>query len=153
MIPALLGGLASKLAGMGVAAKAGIGLGIAATATAGVAAVLPPAADNATNADAGAGVTASVELPSLPSLPSLPVDVTLPSEAGFGLQVAADATAGAAGAGAQFGLDVANRTPAAGNVPTSVPAGPPASVPAAQGQGSGQPEATGLDRARQTPAG
>ena len=142
MITALLAGLGAKLAALGAAAKAGIGLGIAVTATAGVAAVVPPLATNAVNGGTGAGAAVEVEVP----------DVASPAP-DFGAQVAADATGGASSAGAEFGLDVAGRTPAADHLPSVVP-GPPTSVPPVEAPETGeQPEATGRDRARQTPAG
>jgi hypothetical protein len=137
MITGILAAIAAKLAGFGVAAKAGIGLGIATAATAGVATVLPVVVP-----DAPGGPTAAVQV-QLPSVPTANADL--------GLGIAADATSGQLSAGAQTGLDIAGRTPAAGRVPASVP-GPPASVPPVSPSANAGAAATGLDRARQTPA-
>ena len=95
MVPAVLAGIATKLAGMGVAAKAGIGLGIATVATAGVAAVLPVVVP-----DASGGATAPVEV-QLPSVPNANADL--------GLSTAADAAGAQPGAGAQTGSAVSTR--------------------------------------------
>ena len=130
MVPAVLAGIAAKLTGLGVAAKAGIGLGIATVATAGVATVMPVVVP-----DAPVRATTAVEA-QLPNVPD--------SNADFGLSTAADA--GGAPAGAQTGLDVAAETPAAGNLPASV-AGRPAGVPPVNGAGT-----TGSERASETPA-
>lgn len=127
MIPAILSGIAAKLAGLGLAAKVGTGIAAATIATAGVATVAP-----VINPGAPAGI--EIQVPSVPA-----------PEADLGLKVAADANSGQANAGAQAGLDTARQTPAAANVPASVPVVTrPAPAAAAQ---------KGLDVARQTPAG
>ncbi|MCA1692837.1 MAG: hypothetical protein LC733_11815 [Actinobacteria bacterium] len=134
MITGILAGIAAKLAGMGVAAKAAAGLGIATVATAGVAIVVPVVVPDAP------GTTAAVE----GQLPTVPT-----GNADRGLGIAADATSGQLPAGAQTGLDIARQTPAADHLPEFVP-GPPASVPVSPNAGAA---ATGIDRARETPAG
>jgi hypothetical protein len=132
VITSILGGIAAKLAGLGLAAKVGTGIAAATIATAGVVTVAP-----VINPGPPAGI--EVELPSVPA-----------AEADLGLSVAANAASGQAnggaqanaGAAAQVGLDTARQTPAGANVPASVPA---VTRPAAPAQ-------TGLDVARQTPA-
>lgn len=165
MITGILAGIAGKLAGLGVAAKAGIGLGIATVATAGVATVLPVVVP-----DTSGGTTAAVQV-QLPSVPTANADP--------GLGVAADATRGQVGADAQTGLDIAaqaaasvppvtpplngagaagidraRQTPAADHLPAFVP-GPPASVPPVTPPVSLPPAAaagaTGIDAATETP--
>ena len=130
MVPAVLAGIAAKLTGLGVAAKAGIGLGIATVATAGVATVMPVVVP-----DAPAGTTTAVEV-QVPNVPD--------SNADLGLSTAADASG--APVGARTGLDVAAQTPAAVTLPANV-AGRPASVPPVNGAAT-----TGIERARETPA-
>jgi hypothetical protein len=138
MITGILAGIAAKLTGLGVAAKAGVGLGIATVATAGVATVLPVVVP-----DASGGATAAVEV-QLPNVPTANADL--------GLGIAADATSGQLTAGAQTGLDIAAQTPAADHLPAFVP-GPPASVPpVAPSVNAAGAAAAGLERAGQTPA-
>ena len=151
------------IAGLSVATKAAFGIGMAAASVtaAGAAGALPAPAQHA--------VSAAVEAATPFSFPDKAND-----NADFGGTVSTDAHDGGvdgkdvsedakhngdahradgagtpAGAGqptdpGQNGLDQANTTPAAGHVPTSVPAGQPA---AAGAQGS-----TGLDTANGTPA-
>lgn len=144
------------LAGLSVAAKAAFGVSMAAASVtaAGAAGVLPAPAQSA--------VAGAVEAVTPFSFPDGAAD-----EAEFGERVSTDARDGGVDGRAvadeakengdgdgdeggrpaepgQNGLDQANTTPAAGRVPTSVPAGRP---DAAGSQGS-----TGTDRAGQTPA-
>lgn len=140
MLTGLLAGIAAKLGSMGVAAKASVGLGIATAATATVATVVP------------------VEVPDARGGTVPPAEVSVPAQAEAGLAVASNALSGQLDVGAETGLDIAARTPAADKLPTivappssvppvSVPAVPPAQVPPAASNGT-----TSLDRAAQTPA-
>lgn len=145
MITEILGGVAAKLAGLGVAAKAGLGLGVATAAitAAGVGGMVPmPGLDSG-------GQKPAVEL----RLPEVPT-----ANAGPGLERANDALSGAAeasvGTQAQTsgkpevtGIERARQTPAGEHIPAHVP-GPPANVP----QADTDAPSTGLDRAGQTPA-
>ena len=152
------------LAGLSVAAKATFGISMAAASVtaAGAAGVLPDPAQNA--------VSAAVEAMTPFSFPDKASD-----KADFGGRVSTDATdggvdgeviseeakengeanraddAGRPEAPGQTGLDKANETPAAGRVPTSVPAGKPATAPSAP-TGTGSQSSTGLDTAGDTPA-
>jgi hypothetical protein len=156
LISELLAGLTSKLAGLGMAAKAALGLTLAAASTtaAGAVGVLPAPAQHAVatvvgsatpftfpdSADAGADPGAKVSTDATDATGA--ADGTVGVE---GTDVSDDAADGAdAGVGPSAtgatGLDRANETPAAGHVPTSLPA-------ATGGDG-----ATGLDRANETPA-
>jgi hypothetical protein len=149
----LFAGILAKLAGLGVAAKAGLGLAVAAAGVTGAGAVgmLPAsvqhvvatAVDSATpftfpdtaNDHAGLGATVSTD-------PTGTSDGT----PGVDGQVVSDAAKaqGSTGVGANAGttgLDRANQTPAAGHVP--------ASLPAAASETGGQ---GGLDTANSTPA-
>lgn len=177
MIVELLAGITTKLAGLGIATKAGMGLGVAAVSVTGAGAggVLPGPVQ-----DAVAGVVATATPFTFPESAN--------PKASVGAGVSADATGAAdgvpgvdgksiaeavkagAGAGAveantgSTGLGRANETPAAGKVPTSLPvpgasaglstaaetpaAGKvPASVPPAGAQAS-----VGIDTAKDTPA-
>jgi hypothetical protein len=145
------------IAGLSVAAKAAFGISMAAASVtaAGAAGALPEPAQNA--------VSAAVEAVTPFSFPDKASD-----KADFGGRVSTDATDGGVdgrtvaedaknngeddgdgdgsrpAAPGQNGLDQANTTPAAGHVPSSVPAGKPAT---AGTQGS-----TGTDTAAGTPA-
>ncbi|MFP5375580.1 MAG: hypothetical protein ACLGIO_02210 [Acidimicrobiia bacterium] len=142
------------LAGLSVAAKAAFGVSMAAASVtaAGAAGVLPAPAQSA--------VANAVEAVTPFSFPDGAAD-----EAEFGERVSTDARDGGVDGRAvadeakneggddeggrpaepgQNGLDQANTTPAAGHVPTAVPAGRP--------DGAGSQGSTGTDRAGQTPA-
>ncbi|MGH9189925.1 MAG: hypothetical protein ACRD0Q_07835 [Acidimicrobiales bacterium] len=152
LISELLSGLAAKLAGLGMAAKAGMGLSLAAASVtaAGATGVLPGAAQHAVatvvstatpftfpdHASASAEIGATVS-----------GDATGATDAKVGVDGKAVSDAAKAHGDAEgnahsgvTGLDRANQTPAAGHVPTSVP------KPAEPGS------VTGLDRANETPA-
>ena len=148
IISELLAGITTKLAGLGMAAKAGLGLTLAAASTtaAGAVGVLPAPAQHAV-----ATVVSSATPFSFPDSASshasvganVSTDATGATKGVDGVAVSGAATSGGSGVGVgantgATGLDRANQTPAAGNVPTSVP-----------GPNTG---ATGLDRANQTPA-
>ena len=188
LITELLAGLTAKLAGLGMAAKATLGLTLAAASvtTAGAVGVLPApvqhavatVVDTATpftfpdEADANADLGAEVSTDATGSADgTVGVDGSLvsgddaatdddagtnngvgPSESGAtGLDranetpaaghVPTSLPAATNGDGAQGGLDTANGTPAAGHAPTSLPAA--ASGAGAQG---------GIDKANETPA-
>ncbi len=134
MITAVLSGVAAKLAGLTVAAKAGIGIGVA-TAAIGTASVVGVVAVPGVETG-GSRPAAEVELPSVPT-----------AEADLGLQTANDAISAGSGQPDVTGLDRAAQTPAAAHLPSVVP-GRPASVPPANTNAA----TTGLDRAAQTPA-
>ena len=129
IVSALLGGVAGKLASLGMAAKAGVGLGVAATATAGAVAVLPGAADNAVDDNR----------PAL-SVPAPDADA---AENNGATPPGSNANAAATG------LDRARQTPAGEHIPAFVPGRPNGAAPGSNANAA----ATGLDRARQTPAG
>jgi len=137
VITAILSGMAAKLAGLTVAAKAAVGIGaataaIGAVSVAGVAGVVP-----VPGTDSGASKPAvEVQLPSVPT-----------ANADSGLATADDATSRAVGQPDVTGLDRAAQTPAVDHLPSDVP-GPPDSVPPANTGAA----TTGLDRAAQTPA-
>jgi hypothetical protein len=143
MISEILGGVATKIASLGIAAKAGIGVGVAAAAvtTAGVAGVVPvPDLDSS-----GSRPAIEVELPDVPT-----------PDADQGLQMANDAISGqlptrdeseAAGKPEVTGIDRARQTPATQHLPSTLPARPDG-VPTSNGGAS----TTGIDQARQTPA-
>jgi hypothetical protein len=170
LISELLAGLATKLAGLGMAAKAGLGLTLAAASTtaAGAVGVLPAPAQHA--------VATVVDATTPFSFPD-----TANAKSSFGATVSSDATGAsdgvpgvdgkaisdaaknkhsadtttstvansdkpATGVGANTGatgLDRANETPAAGHVPTSVPAAT---------SGGSTPGSNGLGTAATTPA-
>lgn len=143
------------IAGLSVAAKAAFGISMAAASVtaAGAAGALPEPAQNA--------VSAAVEAVTPFSFPDKASD-----EADFGERVSTDARDGGVdgkavaedakdnghgtgeggrpAAPGQTGLDQANTTPAAGHVPTSVPAGKPSTA--------GSQSSTGTDTATETPA-
>jgi len=144
MISEILGGVATKIASLGIAAKAGIGIGVATAAvtTAGVAGVVPVP----DLASGGSRPAIEVELPDVPT-----------PHADQGLQLATDAISGqlpttdeseTAGKPEVTGVDRARQTPAAQHLPAALP-GRPADVPTSNSGAA----ATGIDRARQTPAG
>ena len=160
IVSELLAGLTTKLAGLGMAAKAGMGVTLAAASTtaAGAAGVLPAPAQHAV-----ATVVATATPFTFPDAAS--------DRAGLGATVSADATgasdatpgvdgkavndeaktqAGADGSGVRVGantgatgLDRANQTPASGRVPTSLPAA---------AADAGSKASTGLGTAATTPA-
>jgi hypothetical protein len=173
LISELLAGLATKLAGLGMAAKAGLGLTLAAASTtaAGAVGVLPGPAQHA--------VATVVDATTPFSFPG-----TANDKSTFGATVSSDATGAsdgvpgvdgkavsdaaknkhaartttstvantetpATGVGANTGatgLDRANETPAAGHVPTSVPA------PTGSSGTPGSQASNGLGTAATTPA-
>ena len=156
LITELLAGLTTKLAGLGLAAKAGMGVTLAATSTtvAGAAGVLPAPAQHVVatvvatatpftfpdEADTRAEVGATV----------VGADATEAGVDGKAVSDAAKTEAGTAGSGVSVGpntgatgLDRANQTPAAGRVPTSLPAG---------AADAGAKASTGLGTAGSTPA-
>lgn len=152
LISELLAGLTAKLAGLGMAAKAGMGLTLAAASTtaAGAAGVLPAPVQHAVatavstatpfsfpdTADSHAVVGAAVSVDATGATDGVP---------GVDGKAVADAAKAQAGANSgTTGLDRANQTPAAGHVPTSVPVGAPATP--------GAPASTGLGTASGTPA-
>jgi hypothetical protein len=169
LISELLAGLVTKLAGLGMAAKAGMGLTLAAASTtaAGAVGVLPAPAQHAVatvveaatpfsfpdeaNDKSSFGATVSADA-SGASDGTPGVDGKAVSDAAKAKQdaeastaVRTDANSGA-GVGANTGatgLDRANQTPAAGHAPTSVPAAPGA---------PGSQASKGLDTANSTPA-
>jgi hypothetical protein len=145
MIPTLLSGIAAKLAGLGLAAKAGLGLSmaVASVTAAGAAGVLPDPVQHAVaeavgavtpfqfpdtgddKADFGGGISTDAtdddEGVDGPSIADEAKDQggDLPADAGD-----RPAEPGVpADAGSQ-GIDQANQTPAADDTPSSVPAGP-----------------------------
>ena len=154
LISELLAGLTTKLAGLGMAAKAATGLAVAAAAvtSAGAAGVLPAPVQHAVSttvgaatpftfpdsaraqADAHAGVAANTGVTGLdranqtPAAGRAPIAVPVP---------------GAVGSQASTGLGTTAGTPAAGHVPTSVPVAP---------AGAGTQASTGLGTAAGTPA-
>lgn len=154
MIGAVLGGVATKLAGLSVAAKATMGIGVAtaAVAGAGVTGVLPlPDSE-----PAGSRPAVEVQLPAVPT-PHADEGLAVAGDAASeGMATANDAIAGEIGNGDEeadagkpevTGLDRARQTPAADHIPSQVP-GPPANVP---GPNTGA-ASTGIDRAQETPA-
>ncbi|HEV2759090.1 MAG TPA: hypothetical protein VGV86_05930 [Acidimicrobiales bacterium] len=168
LITELLAGLAAKFAGLGMVAKAGLGLTLAAASTtaAGAAGVLPAPAQHAvaTVVDAAtpfsfpdetkdkANFGATVSADATGASDGVPgVDGQTVSDAARNKSKPDDTsvTPGGNGVGANTGakgLDRANETPAAGNVPTSVPGGGGAGVV------PGAPAASGLGTASSTPA-
>ncbi len=137
IVSELLGGLAAKLASLGLAAKAGVGLGMAATATAGAVAVLPGPADNAVDNN---------------NKPALSVPV------GDGADVNGDESNGATppdsnANAAATGIDRARQTPAGAHIPAFVPGPPSDRGSPTRPDSNANAAATGIDRARQTPAG
>lgn len=150
MITEVLGGVAAKLAGLGVAAKAGIGVGVATAAitTAGVAGMVPmPGLDSG-----GQKPAIEVRLPEvrLPEVPTAHAEPGL-EKANDALSVAAGTNVGsqpqASGKPEVTGIERARQGPAGEHIPAHVP-GPPANVPHAGTDAA----STGLDRASQTPA-
>ena len=165
LISELLAGLVTQFAGLGMTAKAAMGLTLAAASTtaAGAVGVLPAPAQHA--------VATVIEAATPFSFPDAASD-----KANFGATVSTDATGASDGvAGVEgktvsgaakakpdaeatnsgvsvgantgtTGLDRANLTPAAGHLPTSVPAA--TGVPAAPGSQASK----GLDTANSTPA-
>lgn len=159
LVSELLAGITAKVAGLGMAAKAGMGLTLAAASvgTAGAVGVLP---DPVQGAVAGA-VSAATPF----TFPESADD-----HANFGSTVSTDATGSAddtpgvdgqvvsdaaknkehpsgEGVGANdgaTGLDRANQTPAAGHAPTSLPNGAPSDP--------GSQSSNGIDEAIDTPA-
>jgi hypothetical protein len=127
IISQFLSALAAKLAGLGVAAKAGMGLGAAATAAAGAVAVLPDAANNAVKTNPAVSTPA-------PSVGSA-VDAAKPDADGDG-EGDGPSTPGSNANAAATGLDRARQTPAGAHIPSFVP-GPPSGTPggAADDQG------------------
>lgn len=151
LITELLSGLAAKLAGLGMAAKAGMGLSLAAASAtaAGATGVLPgPAQPSVATVVAAAtpftfpdSASASAEVGAIVN-----GDATGATDAEVGVDGKAVSDEAKTHEGAEgnahsgvTGLDRANQTPAAGHVPTSVP------KPAEPGS------VTGLDHANQTP--
>jgi hypothetical protein len=172
LISELLAGLATKLAGLGMAAKAGLGLTLAAASTtaAGAVGVLPAPAQHAVatvvdattpfsfpdTANAKSSFGATVSNDATGASDGVPgVDGKAVSDAAKNKHTAdaptstVDAGTPATGVGANTGatgLDRANQTPAAGHVPTSVPA-------ATGNSGTpGSPASNGLGTAATTPA-
>ncbi|HVL28243.1 MAG TPA: hypothetical protein VM390_08845 [Acidimicrobiales bacterium] len=159
LISELLAGLVTKLAGLGMAAKAGMGVTLAAASTtaAGAAGVLPAPAQHAVatvvatatpftfpdaaNDRAVVGATVSADATGADGTPGVDgkaVSVAAKARAGTnGSDVSVGANTGATG------LDRANQTPAAGRVPTSLPAA---------AADAGSKASTGLGTAGSTPA-
>ncbi len=137
LISELLAGLVTKLAGLGMAAKAGMGLTLAAASTtaAGAVGVLPAPAQHA--------VATVVEAATPFSFPD-----TASDKAGFGATVSADAT-GADGAPGVDGKTVSDAAKAKHDAEASTSAGTATNPGSGVGANTG---ATGLDRANQTPA-
>jgi hypothetical protein len=127
-----LAGVTSRIAGLGLAAKAGLGasLAVAGVAVAGSAGALPAAADHA--------VRDAIEVVS-------PLDFSEPGDQApdrFGARVSADATGTSDGAKGVDGPSVAAEAPGAEH----------RADPAAAGGAPGVPGETGLARANETPA-
>jgi len=172
LISELLAGLTTKLAGLGMAAKAGMGLTLAAASTtaAGAAGVLPAPVQHAVatvvssatpfsfpdtaNSAASVGAKAATDATgtldatvtdaaktvtdatkTVTDATKTVTDVTKTATGGSGVSVGANTGA--------TGLDRANQTPAAGHVPTSLPAA---------ASGAGSQSSTGLNTANGTPA-
>jgi len=165
LISELLAGLTTKLAGLGMATKAGMGLTLAAASTtaAGAAGVLPAPVQHAVatvvssatpfsfpdTANTAASVGAKAATDATGTLDATVTDAT--KTVTDATKTVTDATKTAAGGsgvsvGANTGatgLDRANQTPAAGHVPTSLPAA---------ASGAGSQSSTGLNTANGTPA-
>jgi len=167
LLSELLAGLTTKLVGLGMAAKAGMGLTLAAASTtaAGAAGVLPAPAQHAVatvvssatpfsfpdTANSAAGVGAKAATDATGSLDATVSDATKTvTDATKTVTDAPNIPAGTGGAGASVGANTgatglarANETPAAGKVPTSLPAA---------ASGAGSQGSTGLNTANGTPA-
>ena len=178
--PVLRGAL-GRVAGLGLVAKAGLGLGVVAASTtaAGAAGVLPDPAQHAVakvvsaatpftfpdkasdKADHGRNVStdatgASDGVPGVDGKPVGDTGKATPGTPGNGSNPAGATNStgvGPSNTGAK-GLDRANETPAAGNVPTSVPGrgGPPA-TPGKSGNGPETPATTPAAGKAPTPPG
>jgi hypothetical protein len=175
LISELLAGLATKLAGLGLVAKAGLGLTLAAASTtaAGAAGVLPSPAQhavatvvdaatpftfpNGANVKTNFGATVSTDATGasdgVPGVNGKAVSDAAKDKAHTDgstpttTDTVAPGTSTAVGANnGATGLDRANQTPAAGHVPTSVPAA--TGTPVAPGSQA----SNGLSTANSTPA-
>ena len=169
LLSELLAALTTKLAGLGMAAKAGMGLTLAAASTtaAGAAGVLPAPAQHAVatvvssatpfsfpdTANSAAGVGAKAATDATGTLDATVSDATKTvTDATKTVTDAAKIPAGTGGSGVSVGANTgatglarANETPAAGKVPPSLPA-------AAAASGVGSQGSTGLSTANGTPA-
>lgn len=167
MVPQLLSGIAAKLAGLGMAAKAGLGLALAGASVtgAGAAGVLPDPAQNAVAEVVGA--VTPFEFPdgandNADFGDNVGTDATDENKGVDGADVSDDAKhqgddAGVpadAGSEGQTGIDEADETPAADHTPTTVPASPDTADPhAPEGTPTGQPATTPTSQPEGTPTG